>query len=746
MAISARSALLAEQRSRAAGIRRFGGSLRVTPAGSLAASVSTIAKKTVETQLKDMTDQYNAGQVSNTDMRNFLTGLQSNTLLTDAERLDVQSSLRDFDNRIREEKLTAVYKNAPDNSIQKIQAAQALANFHQSVAATYQPDTPAQSAALEKAGQWSQQAQSEQQQMETQNRKLRRAQLFNEVANTEPNSIEEAQMKAQAYYTLAQQAQADGDLTEALNFQTQGKNVEQSIPDLQNKLERKDIIGTINQIANLYHDGQITADQFAQAIPELESRAVNIGDTSIQLSLNTWADKLAKDSAKGVKQGTFNGLPVVLGKGQGGGSGISTNWDKQDFDYSDNVRLAEAMFRSGKWDVNTYEKAIAQSIEEHAAQVDQRVQDIYNIAQENPNTKVTYNGKKQRAVDVLDQLYKEQEDMAGQIDAFQTGKFGVVLQDPREFNKSGDPLASGKSLPTFKLVNTDQIPQDQYVQDSQGIYHKILMRERPMTLEEQAQETNGVLFDVNGKPHKVRVDSAGNYFVQTGERYTTVYDGTSSNSKEIPITDTSKPIPTYADVVKAEKQQQVKTGNQVDKLATQTQQTPIQTLTPKQTQLTPTQQPITGVPTIAPVTPTPLTPQNEVVKNELLAAKPTEPVVPKIVGPSKPYVSQAPQPLQAAAPEKVGITTGTKIQMPQIVLPKPTDVAYRQPVSNPNTLSIAGAVKPSPVQNLGKVIGPQKIQGIQGLPTPPKPNPNDNIINLIKSIPTRIFSFFGGKR
>lgn len=312
MAISARTQQLLNQRKQFATYNRFS-SGRI-PINSLGATVSSLARKTLEAELSNKVKQYNDGLISNQDMKDYLTKIKDNTTLTPADRIDVADKIRDFDDKINVEKLEGIYKKAGDNSIAKINAAQSLANYYTTKSSSLQVDTPAYSTAIQKSGEWQQVAVKEKDQVEKQARSLRRAQLFREVANTVPNSVQEAQMKSQAYMTLAQQARTDGDETQALQLETHAQNALNAIPGIQQQQERKIeaeqrrvqqenkkiITDYINQTYNDYKDGKISSAQAVANFNAADEQASTIGDTSLQLRLNNLSQSISQDIEKGV--------------------------------------------------------------------------------------------------------------------------------------------------------------------------------------------------------------------------------------------------------------------------------------------------------------------------------------------------------------------------------------------------------------------------------------------------------------
>lgn len=744
---SVRAQQIQAQRSKYAGFRKFSDVRRVgTPSNSLGTATGTIAKKTVEAEMKDKINSYNDGEISNDDMMQYLQGLLGNSLLTLSEKADVTNKLRDFNSQIQEQKLTANYNNTENGTPERVAAAKALATYYQQKAASQAAGTPAQSDALQKAGTWSQQVNSEQNSIEKSNRQLTRAQLFRQVANTQPGSIDEANQKAQAFQELANQARADGNETEAVQFETQSQNALNGIPAIQASLdkqatagERKDIIDSINVLANDYHDGKITADQFAQAIPQLEGRAVGINDVSIQLALNKWSDTLAKDAEKGVKRGTFNGLPVVLGKG--GSGGAQTSWDQEDFNYSDNIRLAKQLFDSGKIDANKYVALVGKSIDEHAQQVDERIQTIEQIAQTNPNEKVTFNGKKTRAADVLDQLYQTQDDLQGQVQAYNNGTFALVEVAPGQFNKSGG-VTKGKSVATYQLIDTKNMPEGQYVQDKAGVYHQVQKQTYKLKPSDMANVQNLGSFSIYIDPknpnvqYTVKQDSSGNPYIETNKQYVDVYEPGTSNKKTVMINPGDKnQIDDFATIT-AREQQQAQAATASAKPEVQTQNQPLN-------QPNGTEQFVNGVvkkggdvlnavkQTATNAFNSPQVQQPVKAVENAVQSVPAQ--VAKVVAPELPGT-----PSYAPA-SSVGVTPASKVAMPSVAqtsatVASPTAAAIRMP--DASKLSINGAPQPNAIQQAAS-------QGALKPAAIPAPNVPNNVTQQMQQAQQRDTSIMG---
>src|SRR5690349_17676208 len=68
-------------------------------------SIATIAKKTVTNELNIMQSNYNSGQVSNSDFKDFLVKMLNTPGVSEADKNDIQTQITDFDSRILGDKL-----------------------------------------------------------------------------------------------------------------------------------------------------------------------------------------------------------------------------------------------------------------------------------------------------------------------------------------------------------------------------------------------------------------------------------------------------------------------------------------------------------------------------------------------------------------------------------------------------------------------------------------------------------------
>lgn len=327
MATSARTQQLLNQRQAFKIYSKFQGSRSLSP-NSLGARTATLAKKNIEDELSIKIKQYNDGLISNEDMRAFLNTTRDNSTLSAAEKEDISAQIRSFDEKIRIEKLEAAYKNAPDNSMAKVNAATSLANYFDSSAAGKIPDTPAHSQAISQAGQWRQVATKEVDQIEKLARSEERAKLFREVAiNNDKGTVEEAQAKSEAYLKLAEQAYADGDTTQAMQLETQAQNELNKVPGIIESQNREILAGNkkelnkyINEATNDYKDGKISTDTYLAQLGEADKAAAELGDAAIQVRLNTLAQGVYRDIDKGI---SYSSTGDAFGERLKGGGGYT---------------------------------------------------------------------------------------------------------------------------------------------------------------------------------------------------------------------------------------------------------------------------------------------------------------------------------------------------------------------------------------------------------------------------------------
>lgn len=325
---SARAASLQAQRS---GYNPYGSSGRIRILAPSNNSIASIAKKTATNELNVMVARYNNGEISNEDMRNFLTKMGSGIGLSDADKLEVQTQIKDFDSRIVLEKLTANYKSAPDNSLAQLQAAQAIASYHNERAAGQQPGTPAQSTSLQNAADWNNRAldvKSSINKVASQNLRYREELKVNAISD---NTSEQAQQKASMWQALYDKAVADGDEVGANKYAAYYQDAITKATDLatseSTKANKKQLTDFINTTLNDYHDGKISGEQALASLEQANQFAYDAGDTAALNRLNGLSITINREIDKGITYSSVNGLSTKSKGGGTGGSDIYLNPD-----------------------------------------------------------------------------------------------------------------------------------------------------------------------------------------------------------------------------------------------------------------------------------------------------------------------------------------------------------------------------------------------------------------------------------
>lgn len=509
---NARASSLQGQRS-TFGYGRFGGATRVST--SLSSSASSIAKNAQGDELSAMTSKYNDGVIGNEEMRAFLQKMLGSSLLSASEKTEVESRLRDFDVRIRVGQMEANYKNAPDNSIAKIQSAQTMGNYYRSLAGTLQPDTPAYSNYMEKAGQWDQVAVSETSQANKSARAIKRSQLFTEVYKSPPGSSEEAFQKYQAFVELANQANADGDVQAATQFSMYAQQAYSDAQATQVREQesaqresaqgnRKALNDYINSTMNDYKDGKISAEQAMINLNAADEQASALGETSINVRLNTLAQGIYTDVQKGrsyetSESGNFgfksaggssvsgdellfdingggliyaNQAPQTSTKSGGTAKGKQTAGSKQtlyekalerggnvtveEFEaiYKQNKDINKQRYLRGEINGTAYKNSIAILEADRAQEIAKR---LGILEQMNPNAKIKMNGKKYRVADLL-------ETFNSRID--ESTKNAEFLTNPNIAPKT--KLSNGKYDVGFEEIGTLSDKGKKWIFNSQG--------------------------------------------------------------------------------------------------------------------------------------------------------------------------------------------------------------------------------------------------------------------------------------
>lgn len=497
---SARQAALAARRSTGYG----GDKIRIL--APVQTGISSVAKQNAANETDIMIAKYNAGQIGNAEMKAFLQAQVVSPYTSASDKVQIQTKLQDFDVLIEKDRLEAAFKSAPENSLQKEQAAQALAQFYTNRASTMVAGTPAQSQALENAGIWQQNVKTIQDSVSRQQRKNLENQLLQRVNSLPTSSSQRSQAMADMYKQLYDMANSQGDPEDAQAYAAkyqqaltmQDQYTQQEAVQSQ-ATTRKELINELNIRKNEYQTGKITADQYYSYLDKVNTYAMENNDGTLQNTVTSEASRVAKIEAKGgLNRGTAGGLPVVLkGYGGTGGGGVKTSWDLEDFQYNQGLKLAQQFLKEGQtpdgqaYTPQDYQNDIAGLVQTRAMKLDERTSTIEAMAAENPNAKITYDGKKQRVVDILASLNKEQVDIQPQADAAASGTFAIMEVAPSQFTKAGAFKTSGKSIPEYQVFDTNSIPPELkslIVADDMGIYHQAYRR--PIEITRQEYEAN----------------------------------------------------------------------------------------------------------------------------------------------------------------------------------------------------------------------------------------------------------------
>ena len=539
MAMSARTASLLAQRGQ---YNPYGSTGRIRLLSPSNNSIATIARKSITSELNVMISKYNNGEISNEEMRDFLSGLQSNSNLSDSDQLDISEQVRDFDSRVQLEALTTAYKQAPENSLEEIQAADAIAAYYQAKGDAMQDGTPAQSQAYQSVAEWQARAEGVQDAINKNNARSLRYQKEFEIGGYGTGTSEKEVAKANAYMELANQAAADGDEVSYNKYLSYSEKAATRAQELYEKElqtdEKTQIKEALNSYVDMYHDGQINERQYLQLLAEIAPRIDAFGDYGLINTLNRTTDTIQKNLDKGGLKRTIteSGLPAVIGtnkSGSGSGSGIVTDWDQEDWDYTDTLRQANEKLSNGEIDSAQYGQIVGTAMATHYVNIEDQIQALEAQSATNPYDKVKFEGRNTTIESALEKLYKEKADLQGASQAIEQGTAAFVEIPPNEFTSSGDVRSSGKAFATLKLVDTNNMDMNLYAPDNEGVFHKIEATKRYLTPEEQATTFGNTYTDANGQTFYLKGDAETGFYIETGEPYIKAYKPGSSEYVEV---------------------------------------------------------------------------------------------------------------------------------------------------------------------------------------------------------------------
>jgi hypothetical protein len=202
--------------------------------------ISSIAKQNAASETDIMISKYNNGEIGNTEMKAFFQTQLTNPYVSVSDKTQIQTKLADFDVLIEKDRLEAVFKQAPENSIQKAQAATALKEFYTKRASTMVEGTPAHSQALENAGIWQQNLANIQESTNKLQRKNMQNQMLTQINQLPNSSSDKSVARAEMYKKLYEMAISQGDTDDA---QVYLANMEQEATNAQAYSEQETATG-----------------------------------------------------------------------------------------------------------------------------------------------------------------------------------------------------------------------------------------------------------------------------------------------------------------------------------------------------------------------------------------------------------------------------------------------------------------------------------------------------------------------
>jgi hypothetical protein len=221
-----------------------------------------------------------------------------------------------------------------------------------------------------------------------------------QISAMDTTKSENAQLKAQMFQQLAEEAAQDGDQIDAAKYMTQSNNLMSTAQTLYQNEEKQSIMTDFRKIKNAWHDGTISVDDLNTALGALDERATGIAYTEFYAIFDGFIDKVAKDLDKGVKRSEWGGLPVVKGRGKGSGSSSVLNpatgktLEEEDEAYVDKMTEIDRQMRFRMIDPYKGQLAKVALMMERETELKDRYARIQEM---DPNAKVPYQGKNQKA-------------------------------------------------------------------------------------------------------------------------------------------------------------------------------------------------------------------------------------------------------------------------------------------------------------------------------------------------------------
>ncbi|MCR4290493.1 MAG: hypothetical protein NUV86_09575 [Candidatus Scalindua sp.] len=510
---NARQAALAERRSSLYG----GGKIKIL--APVQTGISSIAKQNAANETDIMISKYNAGQVDNVTMKAFLQTQLTSPYTSASDKTQIQTKLQDFDVLIEKDRLESVFKLAPDNSLQKEQAAQALAQFYTNRASTMVAGTPAHSQALENAGVWQQTVQGVQTSVSKQQRKNLENSLLQKINSLPTSSSERSTATADMYKQLYDMANAHGDPEDAQVYAAKYEQAQTYAKQYGEQEQAKSSVAQIKQFA-AEQDLEIakltdkTSDELkakAEKAYAVAQKYADIGDQlnyTKYMTIGTQAEEkyhkkietmTASESAKAAFQ--------------------------SEKDYSDNIRLAQERYVNGMFSppFTSAEEEYKDSLNKSVSEWMGTIENIYNTAVGmDANEKISWRGKNRRAGDVVDEIQKEYDKVSGIENAIESGT--IMLKEL--------PVSEGmgKNTPKYELVDVRNLSEEEaqlLIPDEIGILHPGEMGKKEITSREEydqlmLDDPYRKDLDYNSKTGKYYQDSGLQFSVvdpETGQKY-----------------------------------------------------------------------------------------------------------------------------------------------------------------------------------------------------------------------------------
>lgn len=766
MAISARTASLLARRGSYNPYSSTGKIKLLTPSNN---AIASIAKQTANNELSIMVQKYNAGQVSNSDFKAFLVKMQANPGISEVDRNDIALQIQDFDSKIQGDRLIANYNAAPDNTLQQLQAAQAVSNYYKSRATSLQPDTPNYTDAVNAASKYDSAVVQIQKNVNLKAQRALRYQQEQEINKIAGNTSEKAMAKADKWKALYDLAISQDDQESAAKYAAsynQELTNSQTLGDKEiTTANKKQLNDFINTTINDYHSGKITGDQAIQQLQQADQFAADSGDTSSQIRLQSLYTTISREVDKGITYSANGGFgDKTKGGGTGGGDlylnpdgsvsyggsyvpstskslgtkvssgGIATakstgskTTPKQNFDngniqpkslsqldieYKNALNEANKALVNGEITAQQYEATVTLITKSRQVDLQNVTTGLQEIMGNDPKAKI---GGKQIST-LLDKYSGELQNVTTEYNGLRTGNL-VLSMGNKNFT---DPTGQTISKPTLEFVPKSKVADSVNVE---GIYYK----PRADTLLFN-DETNAKKFASLHSGLTVQQDQNGKFFLQDAS-------GNVATAPYLDITDTNGNVVTYQknDVFGGnwlpvgDDPQTAALRNQIikeigAKKDGQDYQSKILNYNQLQKFV-----PNTPVGTITgQVKPT-------IGENISNAIKPVTQAIENIPNVVAPLLPKLPSPVQNDN-QQLNIPSNTSVSQPTF---KPTTPTVTPQVNiAPKPLSLAGAV-PKTAPAIQQAVNPSGAKQTQiKIAPPPAPNVDSNpILNVLKKIP-----------